>query len=155
MTGRGAPTTLEGLTVVAGYELADLLALRELSRDALAARVGGLETDPDVGYEGLAHLDRLHDPASFPGDFYFRQDRLAMLSIPRSALEDAEADTLRRELGKPAAALRTRAGEDASLLVYPERGVAFASDGKRVELLEVFPPTTLKAYVAAIYDPPR
>ena len=139
---------------VAGYELADLLALRELKRDELQARFGALETDRQVGYEGIEHVDRLHDPDAFPGHFYFRGDDLAMLYIPRSALKDTDLGELERELGKPAATLSSRTGEDSSLLVYPERGVAFATDGEHVEIVEIFPPTSLKAYTAGIYDPP-
>lgn len=142
------------MTVVAGYELADLLALRELSRDELLARFPTLETDPEVSYEGVAHVDRLHDPAAFPGHFYFRGAALAMLYVPRSALEDADLGELRRELGEPAGTLSSRTGEDSSLLVYPERGVALATDGERVEIVEVFPPTTLEEYASAIYQDP-
>jgi hypothetical protein len=142
------------VSVVAGYELADLLALRELSRDALQARLGALEVDPDVAYEGIGGVDRLHDPAAFPGHFYFRGDALQMLYVPRSALGDTDLGALRSELGEPAATLSSRTGEDSSLLVYPERGVAFATDGEKVEILEVFPPTTLDAYVAGIYQDP-
>jgi hypothetical protein len=142
------------VSVVAGYELADLLALRELSRADLRARFGALETDRKVGYEGITHVDRLHAPAAFPGHFYFRGDDFAMLYIPRSALKDADVEELRRELGEPEATLSSRTGEDSSLLVYPERGVAFATDGEHVEILEIFPPTTRKAYMAGIYDPP-
>jgi hypothetical protein len=141
------------VTVLAGYELADLLALRELSRDELEARFGAVETDPHVRYEGLEHVDRLHFDA-FPGHFYFRGDELAMLYVPRSALRDASLEDLQRELGEPAATLSSRTGEESSLLVYPERGLAFATDGEQVEILEVFPPTTRKAYLAAVYDPP-
>jgi hypothetical protein len=141
------------VTVVAGYELVDLLALRERSRHELAARFPGLETDPQVRYEGIEHVDRLHSDA-FPGHFYFRGDDLAMLYIPRSALTDTDLGALRRELGEPAATLSARTGEDSSLLVYPERGVAFATDGEQVEIVEIFPPTTRKAYEAGIYDPP-
>jgi hypothetical protein len=139
---------------VAGYELEDLLALRELSRDELSARLGPLDTDPDVGYERIAGVDRLHDPATFPGHFYFDGDELRMLYVPRSALADADLGELQRELGEPAATLSSRTGEDSSLLVYPERGVALATDGARVEIVEVFPPTTLDAYVSRIYVDP-
>jgi hypothetical protein len=142
------------VTIVAGYELADLLALRELSRDELQARFGALETDRKVRYEGIEHVDRLHNADAFPGHFYFRGDDLAMLYVPRGALADADLGELQRELGEPAATLRSRTGEDSSLYVYPERGVAFATNGEKVETLEIFPPTTRKAYEAGIYDPP-
>jgi hypothetical protein len=139
---------------VAGYELADLLALRELSRDQLQARFGALETDPDVGYERISGVDRLHDPAAFPGHFYFHGEDLQMLYVPRSALADADLDELERELGEPAAKLRSRTGEDSSLFVYPDHGVAFATDAEHIEILEIFPPTTLDEYVSGIYKDP-
>jgi hypothetical protein len=142
------------VSVVAGYELADLLALRELSRDELQARLGPLEADPDVAYEHITGVDRLHDPSAFPGHFYFRGDELLMLYVPRSALADASLEELRRELGEPAATLSSRTGEDSTLFVYPDRGVAFASDGEKIEILEIFPPTTLDAYVAGVYNDP-
>lgn len=40
------------------------------------------------------------------------------------------------------------------MYAYPERGIAFATDGERVELLEVFRPTTLERYEAEIYRDP-
>jgi hypothetical protein len=142
------------VTTVAGYELADLLALRELSRAELQARLGALETDPEVRYEGIEHVDRLHDAAAFPGHFYFHGDDQRMLYVPRSALKDADLGELRSELGEPAATLSSRTGEDSTLSVYPERGVAFATDGEKVEIVEVFPPTTLDAYQSGIYQDP-
>jgi hypothetical protein len=142
------------VSVVAGYELADLLALRGLSRAGLQERLGPLETDPGVAYEGIAGVDRLHAPAAFPGHFYYRGDDQQMLYVPRSALKDADLGELRAALGEPAATLSSRTGEDSTLYVYPERGVAFATDGATVEIVEIFPPTTLEAYVSAIYKDP-
>lgn len=142
------------MSVVAGHELADLLALRDLSREELQARLGPLETDPGVAYERIGGVDRLSDLGRFPGHFYFRGDALQMLYVPRSALGDTSLEELRGELGEPAATLSARTGEDSSLLVYPDRGVAFATDGDRVEILEIFPPTTLEAYESGIYKDP-
>ena len=142
------------MTTVAGYELADLLALRGRSRAQLQERFGALETDPGVAYERISGVDRLHDADAFPGHFYFRGDDLVMLYIPRSALTDTDLGALRSELGEPAATLSSRTGEDSTLSVYPERGVAFASDGEQVEIVELFPPTTLDAYQSGIYKDP-
>jgi hypothetical protein len=142
------------VTRVAGHELTDLLALRDLSRDELQARLGPLEVDPDVGYERIKGVDRLHSPDAFPGHFYFRGDDLQMIYVPRSALADADLGELQRELGEPAERLRSRTGEDSWIQVYPDRGVAFATDGQQVEILEVFPPTSLDGYLEGIYDDP-
>jgi hypothetical protein len=144
------------VTRVAGYELGELLALRELTRDEVQARFGINETavDPDVAYEGLDGVDCLYEPSAFPGHFFFRDDELVMIYVPRSALADADRGELRRALGEPAATLSSRTGEDSSLLVYPEQGVAFATDGERVEIVEIFPPTTLDKYRTRIYKEP-
>lgn len=144
------------MTSVAGYELEELLALRELTRDEVQARFAIDETgvDPDVAYEGLRGVDCLYQPSAFPGHFFFRGDELAMIYVPRSALADADPGALRRALGEPAATLSSRTGEDSSLLVYPDQGFAFATDGERVEIVEVFPPTTLDEYRTRIYKEP-
>ena len=88
-----------------------------------------------------------------PGSLY-RGDDQQMLYVPRSALTDADLGELRSELGEPAATLSSRTGEDSTLYVYPKRGVAFATDGENVEILELFPPTTLDAYQSGIYQDP-
>lgn len=144
------------MTSVAGYELEELLALRELTRNEVRARFAIDETrvDPDVAYEGLRGVDCLYEPSAFPGHFFFRDDELAMIYVPRSALADTDSGALRQALGEPAATLSSRTGEDSTLLVYPEQGVAFATDGERVEIVEVFPPTTLDAYAKEIYKDP-
>ena len=141
---------------IAGYELEDLLALRDLSRDQVRDRFGIPDSgvDPNVAYERIVGVDRLHEPGAFPGHFYFRGGDLAMIYVPRTALGDTDLASLQRELGEPSAMLRSRTGEDSSLLVYPERGIAFATDGEKVEIVEVFPPTTLEGYTTEIYKDP-
>lgn len=141
---------------VAGYELGDLLALRDLSRAEVRERfsIGDDGVDPGVAYERITGVDRLHQGSAFPGHFYFRGDELAMLYIPRTALGDTDLGALQEELGEPAAMLRSRTGEDSSILVYPERGVAFATDGEQVEIVEIFPPTTLEDYQSGIHKDP-
>jgi hypothetical protein len=144
------------MTSVAGYQLDELLALRTLTRDEVQARFAIDESgvDPDVAYEGLRGLDCLYKPSAFPGHFFFRGNEPALIYIPRSALADTDAGALRQALGEPAATLSSRTGEDSSLLVYPEQGVAFATDGESVEIVEVFPPTTLDEYRTRIYKEP-
>jgi hypothetical protein len=144
------------VTRVAGHELEELFALRELTRDQVQERFGIDESgvDPDVAYERLGGVDALYEPSAFPGHFFFRGDELVMIYIPRTALADTDLEELRRALGEPAATLSSRTGEDSSLLVYPDRGVAFATDGEKVEIVEVFPPTTLDDYRTRIYKEP-
>ena len=141
---------------VAGHELGDLLTLRELSRAEVRERfdIPDSGVDRNVAYERITGVDRLHEPGAFPGHFYFRGDELAMIYVPRTALADTDLGALRAALGEPSATLSSRTGEDSSLLVYPERGIAFATDGERVEIVEIFPPTTLDEYRTQIYKEP-
>jgi hypothetical protein len=79
----------------------------------------------------------------------------AMLYLGRDALGDADPAALERELGEPAASrLRLRTGAGSTLLVYPGGGVAFGTDGSVVEILELFPPTTLQRYLDDVYEEP-
>jgi hypothetical protein len=141
------------VTVVAGLGLDELLGLRELDRAGVEERFGIANVADDVRYEGLAGLDRL-DPETLHAHFFFAGDRQVMLYVPEGSLEDAHPAALEAELGPPAAALRSRTGERSAVYAYPERGIAFATDGERVELLEVFRPTTLERYEAEIYRDP-
>jgi hypothetical protein len=135
-------------------DLDETLALRALSRSEVAARFGLGEDAvvPDVAYENLRPVDRLSTPA---GHFFFQGDRQAMLYVPRSMLEGTDPAALERGLGgPPAAQLPSRTGADSELRVWPDRGVAFATDGRAVEVLEVFPPTTLERYRDEIWNDP-
>ena len=144
------------MSVAAGLGLDDMLALRELSRDDLRERfgIGDDQVTRGVGYGSLSGLDRLDNLNAFPGYFFFRGSELVLLYLGRGALENADPAALERELGPPAATLRSRTGADSQLRVHPERGVAYATDGSSVEILEVFPPTTLDRYQAEIYEDP-
>lgn len=132
-------------------ELDELLALRGLGRAEVLARCGGEQAAVDVAYERLAGVDRLTTPA---GHFFFRGQEQVMLYVPATALADIDPAALERELGEPAARLRSRAGGDSAFLVYPGRGVALSTDGRAVEILEIFPPRSLEQYVAEIWRDP-
>jgi hypothetical protein len=128
------------------------IGLRDLSLREARERLG---TDGEVGrYERLKPVTRLHNPDVHPGHFYFDGDRQVMLYVGPAALEGVDPDELERALGGPGELLDSRAGKSSSLHVYPERGVAFSSDGHEVELLEIFAPTTLGDYRARIYEDP-
>jgi hypothetical protein len=143
------------VTVVAGLALDDLLALRNLDREAVGSRFGGARTIEDVGYEGLEGIDRL-DPEDLRAHFFFRGDEQVMLYVPSDALQDTHPQALEAALGEPAARLRSRTGDRSEQYVYPDRGVAFATDGDVVEILEVFEPMPLERYKREIYrEPPE
>ena len=141
------------MTVVAGLALGDLLALRDLDRAGVEERFGLANVAENVAYEGLTGVDRL-DPEALPAHFFFRGDEQVMLYVPSRGLEDTAPGALTEALGEPAAYLRSRAGGDSQLQVWPERGVALSTDGATAELLEVFAPRPLDAYEADIYRDP-
>ena len=77
-----------------------------------------------------------------------------LLYLGRAALTDADLGELERELGAPAATLRSNTGADSQLRVHPERGVAYATDGSTVEILEVFAPMPIERYRSEFYEDP-
>ena len=138
-------------------DLDELLALRELDRDAIVKRLGASpeQITPDVSYGSLGHVDRLTAPGAHPAHFFFRGDELALVYVPEDALHDLTPDRLRDELGGAGERLRSRFGKDAALYVHADRGVAYTEEGGAVVALEVFEPTTLDRYRDEIWwEPP-
>lgn len=128
------------------------IALRDMSLDEARERLG---TDGEEGrYERLRPVTRLHNANVHPGHFYFDGGRQVMLYVGRAALEGEDPDALERALGGPGAILPSRAGKASVMHVYPDRGIAFSSDGHEVELVEIFAPTTLDDYRSRIYEDP-
>ena len=144
------------MTVAAGLGLDGLLALHGLSRDDVLERFGLGEDDvtAGVGYGNLSGLERVDGGDAFPGHFFFRGPDQVLLYLGRGALADADPAELERELGSPVETLRSRTGADSRLRVHPDRGVAYATDGSAVEILEVFGPTTIERYRTDFYEDP-
>jgi hypothetical protein len=133
--------------------LAELIELRDLDLDALAARLGidRARAEPGVGYEGLAPLTALHDPDVHPATFFFHPDgRPAVAYLPEAGAHGIDP----AELGEPAARLRSRAGKRDMIWVYPDRGIAISRNARGVSFAEAFQPTTLERYRDAIYREP-
>jgi hypothetical protein len=144
------------MTVAAGLGLDDLLALRGLSRDEVQARFGLGDGDRTggVGYGQLSGLERVDGGDAFPGHFFFRGPDQVLLYLGRSALSGADLAEIERALGPPVATLASRTGADSELRVFPDRGVAYATDGSAVEILELFPPMTMERYRDEFYEEP-
>jgi len=128
------------------------IALRDLSLDDIRSRVG--VPGEEGRYEGLQGVRRLHNADVHPGHFYFDGERQVMLYVGRRALAGEDPAEWERALGGPGEELPSRAGKSSVMHVYPDRGVAFSSDGHAVELLEIFAPTTFDDYRARIYEDP-
>ena len=131
--------------------LAEWIKLRDLSRSELEAR--GAEVEDGLGYGQQKGLTRLRVPHLFPGYFYFDGGRLVLMYVNLRG-EGTSAEELRRQLGEPEAALRSRSGKRFMQYVYPDLGVAFAADREAVSFLEIFPPTSLDEYKATLYTEP-
>jgi hypothetical protein len=132
--------------------LADLLALRDVTRGELENQADASVTE-DVGYEALDGVDRIHAPSFSPAHFFFAGPELRLVYLPRTAVGGQDAQPWLDELG-PGPQLRSRTGKRGVLEVRAERGFAFSHQDGRVELAEVFPPTTLEAYERDIYEEP-
>jgi hypothetical protein len=133
-------------------EIAELLALRDVSRGELENEADASVAE-DAGYEALEGVDRIHAPSFSPAHFFFAGPELKLVYVPRSAVGGQDAQPWLDELGE-GPQLRSRTGKRGVLEVRPERGFAFSHQDGRVELAEVFPPTTLEAYERDIYDEP-
>ncbi len=128
-------------------------AMLDRSRDELMAELGAGDADvaPGVSYEGLKGVDRIHVPSAHPGYFYVSPERVELIYVGEAGLQGVDGADLQGELGGPGEILRSRAGKRSKLHVYPDRGVAFAEQDGRVQILELFHPTTLAGYRDRIY----
>lgn len=128
-------------------------AARAISREQL-------ESQPDatiargVSYERIRGVDRIHAPGLQPGHFYFAGDELRMVYLPEDAVGSQTAVALAAELGPAERTLRSRAGKDSRIELHAAAGVAYSHKGDPLEFVEVFPPTTVDAYLAEIYEDP-
>ncbi len=133
-------------------EIAELLALREVTRGELENHADA-SVDEDVGYEALEGVDCIHAPSFSPAHFFFAGPELKLVYVPRTAVGGQDAQPWLDELGS-GPQLASRTGKRGVLEVRPERGFAFSHQAGKVELAEVFPPTTLEAYERDIYEEP-
>ncbi len=125
-------------------------ALLRRTRAELEA-AGDTDTDPGEAYGALEHLDCL---STAEGDFYFRGDTLELVNIPRKLVGGRPAAPLLAELGQ-GEQLRAWTEKRSLLHVWPEHGLAVSVDeDKAIELVEVFPPTTIADYRERIYKEP-
>lgn len=112
---------------------------------------------PGVNYGRLSGVTLLYDDDADPGQYYFRDGRLALIYIesPADTYPALSPQALAAALGEPAEALPSRAGRQRKQYVYPDRGVAYAADDDEVAFIEVFAPTTLEGYRSELYMAPK
>lgn len=139
--------------------LSPLLTFRHLSRDELVRRlrIKPVHIDEDRAYERLTGVAHLHNPEVSPAHFYADDTRIVMIYVSdQSILSETTSRTLTDALGDSDAVLRSRQCKRCNLHVYPNRGIAFSSDGDDIGFLEIFQPMTLEEYKQTIYrEPPN
>ncbi|WP_041233032.1 hypothetical protein [Cylindrospermum stagnale] len=137
------------------FDLDDFLAFRNLSMEEIRTRLSISEenTEQNVGYEKLTQLTLFHNPNAHFGYFYFRDGKLVMLYVgDHEQVEQLDPKVLEEKLGGRGIRLRSRAGKRFNHYVYPDKGVAFSADSQSVSFIEIFPPTSIEAYKADIYE---
>jgi hypothetical protein len=133
-------------------ELAEWLAARSVTRAQLEA--AGATAEPDVAYERLRGVERIHAPELHPAFFYFTGDELRMAFIPDEHTEGRSAAPLAAELGPPDRTLRSRAGKNSRIELHGGDGIAYSHDGDRLEFIEVFAPGGGEWYLDEVYEDP-
>lgn len=138
------------------FDVESLLEVRDLSRPEIEARfhlsAGDLRTG--ASYQGAKGLERLANEASAPAAFYFRGQQLVVMYVSGSAFEGATIEAVFARLGPAPATLRSRAGKDSVLYLYPEQGLAVSASTEGVDFLEAFPPASLDRYRDELYLEP-
>lgn len=146
------------VTFIDVFNLDEQLSLRNLSMEEIRKKfsISEKNIEYNVKYEKLVTLTKLHNKNYHPGHFYFRNGKLVMLYIGENEeLKEISSKLLQSNFAEEGIKLRSRAGKTFNHYVYPDKGVAFSADSKSVRFIEIFPPTSLEAYKAEIYEEPQ
>ena len=137
--------------------LSEWVKLRNLSMQQIKERcsISDSQIRQNSSYIKLTNLTALHNPAQFPGTFYFRDGIFVLLYVGTGPeLNQFDRKTLWDYLGGQGVKLQSRVEKRAVHHVYPELGIAFSADPESVSILEIFPPMTIEQYQATIYRDP-
>lgn len=130
----------------------DARALLGRSFEELRSHLGSdIEAVPGDEYARLQDVTSVAGGPGFPGTLYLLDGVVELIYVDGEAMTDLRAGDLAAELGDDGAALRSRAGKQATLWVHAEQGVAFSAQGDDIDFLEVFRPRTQAAYESEIY----
>ncbi|MFT3773293.1 MAG: hypothetical protein QM820_48560 [Minicystis sp.] len=133
------------------------LSFRDLSQTQIMTRIGAdaRHVRRGVKYQRLTNLIEVRNEKADPAFFHFRDDKLVLLYVSgKEALGALRAPALYAQLGGRGVELASRSCHSCVLHVYPQKGVAFSSEGDDLNFVEVFPPTTIEAYQAEVYIEP-
>ncbi|MBX0331307.1 hypothetical protein K2Z83_27020 [Oscillochloris sp. ZM17-4] len=125
---------------------------------------GDAVVDPQTAGEtsgsNVTMYDQAKTPADFTsgqqqfrGEFYFRDGHFVLIYIghPDKAYPQLTRDTLAEHFGEPVTFLRSRAGKQHRLYLYPDKGVAFSAGVREVGFVEIFHPSSLEQYQSQFY----
>lgn len=136
------------------FDLDECRAMLELSPDEVKERLAGGEVRERVQYEGIKGVTQYYNPDVFPGRVYVSEERVEMVYVPRTALQDVTAKEIKSHIKGRTKSLRSRAGKEYTHVVDADDGVAYSTDDDEVVILEVFPPRKFKQYEEDIYEDP-
>ncbi len=136
----------------------EIRSLGSMDLDAAAAYLGVDVGDryEITGYGKLQDVDVL-ESEEMGIRFLLRDDDVVLVYVGAAALDDdVDAGVVAESIGTAGDRLRSRQGKRAHLHVVAEQGIAWSELDGQIGWMELFPPRSLAAYVADIYqEPPR
>ncbi len=111
----------------------------------------------NVSYEKLTGLNRIAQPETINGYFYFRDDAPMLIYISAGQVADGIWNAFKNKAAAFLAAgvpMRSRSGKTANHIVFANQGLAISLDHNEVRFIELFPPRPLDKYLSDIYKEP-
>ncbi|MFP4431870.1 MAG: hypothetical protein ACLFPV_11520 [Spirochaetaceae bacterium] len=122
--------------------------------DARNALGGGVEQVAGDHYGRMRDVVSLESTNAFPGTLYVKAGEVRLVRVDHNGLRDLGRSALCSKLGGDFVRLPSRAGKQAEVLLYANKGIAFSCRGESLHFLEVFGPCTQKEYEDRYYRPP-
>lgn len=113
------------------------------------------QEDAARSYQKLKPAAWMHNPTVDAAHYYFQAEKLVMIYLSdKSVMGLLVPADLEAALGPCPQdhQLRSRAGKTANQYAYPEVGIVYAVEADKVKFVELFPPCSLKEYLANIYE---
>ncbi len=131
------------------------LMFRSFAFDDVLARFdfADSEIEKNAQYEKLKNLTAIADKDGEVPTFFFRGKRQVLIYHTAEMLkeDDLKPNDFYQKFGKQFVELPSRAGKKHRQIVYPNKGIAFSTDGESLDFLEIFAPTTIAKYKREIY----
>jgi hypothetical protein len=105
-------------------------------------------------YGRMRDVISLESTKAFPGTLYVKGGEVRLVRVDHTGLRGLRRSALCSKMGDDFVRLPSRAGKQATILLYAREGIAFSCQGERLHFLEVFEPCTQKEYEDRYYRPP-